>query len=299
MADILPPLTTKQALEKVDNSNLTCPVGYDFLDKEAFNILNPDYFRGLYLAYCPGFFDEKLHISSTMGPDHYQLGAYYLDQKLSFYGTVNSHGDLSARMQADITDKLIVHAKTELRNTHLYQAQVNFEYLALNYRAQFQLGSNSAIGATYIQQFSVQRVTPRLSLGGEFFWASMAQESGVGYAARYETDRMFWWDSEEEEEYMVASAKVVSIGRVIMTYVQKISKKVSLATDFVYDCFSRDVKTSVGYEWDISRLGMIDSDGVASAILKKEMNMGLECLLSASLDHKNKDYRLGLSLTYG
>ncbi|CAL9214734.1 unnamed protein product [Arabidopsis halleri] len=287
MADILPPLTTKQALEKVDNSNLTCPVGYDFVDKEAFNILNTDYFRGLYLAYCPGFFDEKLHISSTMGPDHYQLGAYYLDQKLSFYGTVNSHGNLTARMQADITDKLIVHAKTEKCTlVRLYQAQVNFEYLALNYRAQFQLGSNSAIGATYIQ-----RVTPRLSLGGEFFWASMAQESGVGYAARYETDRM------------VASAKVVSIGRVIMTYVQKISKKVSLATDFVYDCFSRDVKASVGYEWDISRLssvqGMIDSDGVASALLKKEMNMGLECLLSASLDHKNKDYRLGLSLTYG
>ncbi|EFH66217.1 hypothetical protein ARALYDRAFT_334563 [Arabidopsis lyrata subsp. lyrata] len=269
MADLSPPLTTKEAFEKVDNLNLTCPVGYDYVDNEAYDLLNPHYFKGLYLEYYPTFFNEKLHISSTMGTKHYQLCASYLNPKLVFMGKVNSHGRLSARVKAVITDKLIVHAHSE----------------ALNYRAQFQLGSNSIIGATYIQ-----RVTPRLSLGGEFFWATMAQESGVGYAARYETNKM------------VASAKVISTGSVIMTYVQKISKKVSLATDFVYNCFSRDVKAKVGYECDISRLsrvqGMIDSNGVAYALLKKEMKMGLASLLSACLDHMKKDYKLGLSLTY-
>ncbi|XP_010458690.1 PREDICTED: mitochondrial import receptor subunit TOM40-1-like [Camelina sativa] len=88
-----------------------------------------------------------------------------------------------------------------------------------------------------------------------------------------------------------------------MTYVHKISKKVSLATDFAYNCFSRDVKAGVGYDCNSkqSRVqGKIDSNGVVSALLGKELYVGLECLLSANLDHKNKkDYKLGLSLAYG
>lgn len=36
----------------------------------------------------------------------------------------------------------------------------------------------------------VQSVTPHLSLGGEVFWAGVPRKSGIGYAARYETDKM-------------------------------------------------------------------------------------------------------------
>ncbi|XP_019091434.1 PREDICTED: mitochondrial import receptor subunit TOM40-1-like [Camelina sativa] len=63
--------------------------------------------------------------------------------------------------------------------------KVSLEYMALNYRARFKLGSNDLTAATYIQ-----RVTPCLSLGGEVFCTNVPQESGVGYAARYETDKM-------------------------------------------------------------------------------------------------------------
>lgn len=36
----------------------------------------------------------------------------------------------------------------------------------------------------------MQSVTPHLSLGGEVFWAGQHRKSGLGYAARYETDKM-------------------------------------------------------------------------------------------------------------
>ncbi|KAH7846684.1 hypothetical protein Vadar_016941 [Vaccinium darrowii] len=36
-------------------------------------------------------------------------------------------------------------------------------------------------------------VTPHLSLGGEVFWASPYWKSGIGYAARYNTDKMGWY----------------------------------------------------------------------------------------------------------
>ncbi|XP_019095228.1 PREDICTED: mitochondrial import receptor subunit TOM40-1-like [Camelina sativa] len=116
------------------------------------------------------------------------------------------------------------------------------------------------------------------------------QETAVGYAARYETDKM------------VASAKVESSGDVLMTYVHKISKKVSLATDLVYNCLSRDVKANVGYDCNsrVSRVqGKIDSNGVVSAHLQRQLNEGLRCILSATLDLNNMAHRLGLRITYG
>lgn len=36
----------------------------------------------------------------------------------------------------------------------------------------------------------LQSVTPHLSLGGEVFWAGQHRKSGIGYAARYNTDKM-------------------------------------------------------------------------------------------------------------
>lgn len=33
-------------------------------------------------------------------------------------------------------------------------------------------------------------MTPHLSLGGEVFWAGQHRKSGIGYAGRYETDKM-------------------------------------------------------------------------------------------------------------
>ncbi|RID80156.1 hypothetical protein BRARA_A02838 [Brassica rapa] len=136
----------------------------------------------------------------------------------------------------------------------------------------------------------LKSVTPRLSLGGEVFWAGVPRKSGIGYAARYETDQM------------VASAQVASTGNVVMNYVQKISEKVSLATDFVYNYFSRDVVASVGYDYILrqSRVrGKIDSNGVTSALLEERLSMGLNFLLSAEVDHKKKDYKFGFGLTAG
>lgn len=35
-----------------------------------------------------------------------------------------------------------------------------------------------------------QSVTPHLSFGGEVFWAGQHRKSGIGYAARYNTEKM-------------------------------------------------------------------------------------------------------------
>ncbi|KFK39326.1 hypothetical protein AALP_AA3G230100 [Arabis alpina] len=305
MADLFPPAQVDAKIkvdEKADYSNLPCPVPYEELHREAFMSLKADNFEGLRFDFSKAL-NQKFSLSHSvmMGPTEvpsqssetikiptaqYEFGANYFDPKLMLIGRVMTDGRVTARAKADLTDKLILKANAQLTNEqHMSHAMFNFDYMGPHYRAQFQLGNSALIGATYIQS-----VTPRLSLGGEIFWAGVPRKSGVGYAARYETDKM------------VASGQVASTGAIVMNYVQKISDKVSLATDFMYNFFSRDVTASVGYDYILrqSRVrGKIDSNGVTSALLEERLSMGLNFLLSAELDHKKKDYKFGFGLTVG
>ncbi|XP_010487959.1 PREDICTED: mitochondrial import receptor subunit TOM40-1 [Camelina sativa] len=308
MADLLPPLTAAQVDaktkvdEKVDYSNLPSPVPYEELHREAFMSLKADNFEGLRFDFTKAL-NQKFSLSHSvmMGPTevpsqsaetikiptaHYEFGANYFEPKLMLIGRVMTDGRLNARLKADLTDKLIVKANAQITNEpHLSHAMFNFDYMGSDYRAQLQLGNSALIGATYIQS-----VTNRLSLGGEVFWAGVPRKSGIGYAARYESDKM------------VATAQVASTGAVVMNYVQKISEKVSLATDFMFNYFSRDVTASVGYDYILRQArvrGKIDSNGVASALVEERLSMGLNFLLSAELDHKKKDYKFGFGLTVG
>ncbi|RVW72302.1 Mitochondrial import receptor subunit TOM40-1 [Vitis vinifera] len=119
-----------------------------------------------------------------------------------------------------------------------------------------------------------QSVTPYLSLGGEVFWAGQHRKSGIGYAARYNTDKM------------VATGQVASTGMVALSYVQKVSEKVSLASDFMYNYMSRDVTASFGYDYILRQCrlrGKIDSNGCTAAFLEERLNMGLNFILSAEV----------------
>ncbi|KAI5382638.1 hypothetical protein KIW84_070170 [Lathyrus oleraceus] len=97
-------------------------------------------------------------------------------------------------------------------------------------------------------------VTNHLSLGGEVFWNGQHRKSGVGYAARYNTDKM------------VATGQIASTGMALLSYVQKVSDKVSLATDLMcnFNSMSRDVTASFGYDYILRQCrlrGKVDSNG--------------------------------------
>ncbi|CAI0415365.1 unnamed protein product [Linum tenue] len=206
--------------------------------------------------------------------------------QLMLIGRVLTDGRLTARVKCDLTDDLSLKANAQLSNEpNMSHGMVNFDYKGKDYRTQLQLGDGSLFGASYIQS-----ITPHLSMGGEVFWAGQHLKSGVGYAARYENDKM------------VATGQVASTGMVAMSYVQKVSEKVSLATDFMYNYLSRDVTASVGYDYILrqARLrGKLDSNGCASAFLEERLNMGLNFVLSAEIDHKKSDYKFGFGLTVG
>ncbi|GER28153.1 mitochondrial import receptor subunit tom40 [Striga asiatica] len=318
---------------QVDYLNLPCPIPYEEIHRDALMSLKPDLFEGMRFDFTKGL-NQKFSLSHSlmMGPTEipsqssetikiptaqYEFGANYLDPKLVLMGRLMTDGRLTARLKCDLTENLALRANAQLTNEpHMSQGMFNFDYKGSDYRTQFQLGNGGLLGASYIQStniISVQHsshrlinsstypesqktdafpasVTPHLSLGGEIFWAGQHRKSGLGYAARYSTDKM------------VAAGQIASTGMVALSYVQKVSEKVSLASDFMYNAMSRDVTASFGYDYILRQCrlrGKIDSNGVVAAFLEERFNMGLNFILSAEIDHKKKDYKFGFGLTVG
>ncbi|KAM3309414.1 mitochondrial import receptor subunit TOM40-1 [Capsicum chacoense] len=338
MATLVPPPTTTTVppansnsaaaaeSEKIDYMKLPCPIPYEEIHREALMSLKPELFEGMRFDFTKGL-NQKFSLSHSvlMGPTelptqsadvvkiptaHYEFGANFLDPQMMLVGRVMTDGRVNARVKCDLSENLSLKANGQLTGEpHMSHGMANFDYKGKDYRTQFQFGNGALLGASYIQS-----VTPHFSLGGEVFWAGQHRKSGIGYAARYNTDKM------------VAAGQVASTGLVALSYVQKISEKVlritsistttfvtafvklflymqvSLASDFMYNYLSRDVTASFGYDYFLRQCrlrGKIDSNGCVSAFLEERLNMGLNFILSAEVDHKKKDYKFGFGLTVG
>ncbi|VVB00659.1 unnamed protein product [Arabis nemorensis] len=274
--------------EKIDYSNLPCPVPYEELYREATMALKPELFEGFRFDYTK-MLNQKFGISHSvsMGPTeippelfkspsseiikiptaNYDFCTHYVDPKLLLVGRVTTDGRLNARLKYDFTDNLSIKSNAQ----------------GSDYRTQLQLGTGSLVIANYIQH-----VTPKLSLGGEVFWAGEQMKSGVGLGARYENDKM------------VATGQIASSGVAMMNYVHKVSEKVSFAADFMYNHAFKDVTASVGYDYILRQCrirGKIDSNGVVAAHLEERLTPALGILISAEVDHRKKDYKFGIGLS--
>lgn len=94
---------------------------------------------------------------------------------------------------------------------------------------QIKIGNNQFYGLNYFQS-----VTPQLSVGGELFWLRSAQKSGAGFAARH------------AGAAHVATAQIATTGLLSLAYIHRVSDKVSLAADFLWNWTGREAAASFG-----------------------------------------------------
>jgi mitochondrial import receptor subunit TOM40 len=65
---------------------------------------------------------------------------------------------------------------------------------------------------------------------------------------------------------------------------------------------AREASASFGYDYTFRQCrlrGKIDSNGVVAAYLEERLNVGVNFLLSAEVDHFKKDYKFGFGMTVG
>lgn len=292
----------KKDQEKIDWLNLPCPIAYDEIQREAFISLKPELFEGLRFDFTrplsPKFsLSHSVFMGSLEVPSqtteifkvpaaHYEFGANFLDSRCMLIGRILTDGRMSARVKYDFTDNFTMKVNAQLTNEpHFSQGMFNFDYKGKDFRTQVQMGNNAFYGVNYIQS-----VAPHMVLGGEVFWLGHQRKSGVGFAARYNTEKM------------VATCQLASTGLVSMTYVRRISEKVTLASDFLYNHATREATSTLGYDYLLRQCrlrGRIDSNGCVAAYLEERLNLGVNFVLSAEIDHWKKDYKFGFGMTVG
>ena len=127
-------------------------------------------------------------------------------------------------------------------------------------------------------------------MGGEAFWLRAQGKSGTGFAARH------------AGASHVATAQVATTGLVSLGYLHRVSDKVSLASDFLWNWHAREASASFGYDYLLRQCrlrGRVDTEGRVAAFLEERVNVGVNFVLSAEVDHAKKDYKFGLGMTVG
>ena len=140
-------------------------------------------------------------------------------------------------------------------------------------------------GANYFQS-----ITPALSVGGELFWLSQALKSGVGLAARHVGERH------------VATLQAATTGILSLQYAHRVTDKVTLESDCLWHWGSREATATVGYDVVLrqARLqGRVDTNGTVGAYIQERFAPGISFLLSAELDHWQRNYKFGFGFTAG
>ncbi|WVZ71605.1 hypothetical protein U9M48_020174, partial [Paspalum notatum var. saurae] len=333
-AAAMPPKPHEEAAaeEKVDYLNLPCPLPYEEIQREAFMALKPDVFEGMrfdftkMLSQCFAL-SHSVSMGSVELPaqgsevikipmSNYEFGANFINPKLMLMGRISHEGRENIRAKYDLTDSISLKLTAQLTSEpHMSQGMLNIDYKGKDFRSQVQYGSNAFYGGNYIQS-----VTKNLSLGTEAFWLGQQRKSGVGVVARYDTKKMepkltvfkgYFTIFEEAAQFIgittsakfqVATAQIATTGMVALSYVQKVSEKVSLASDFMYNQMTKDVTASFGYDYMLrqSRLrGKLDTNGVISALLEERLTPGFTFQLSAEIDHCKKDYKFGFGMAVG
>ncbi|KAE8711772.1 Detected protein of confused Function [Hibiscus syriacus] len=172
-------------------------------------------------------------------------------------GRVLTDGRLNARVKWDLTDNLTVKANAQANQCFIPWSFVLFL-------------TNEPLTSDGMFNFDYKRVTSHFSLGGEVFWAGQHQKSGLGYAARHEADKMICYSGRGVSfrsltkllirAAKVAAGQVASTGMVALSYVLKVSDKASLESDFMCNYITKDVTSSVGYDYILRRLQRTDSE---------------------------------------
>lgn len=287
----------------VDYTNLPPPVKYEDMSREIMFGLKPDVFEGFkfdltkplnqnfFLTHS--LFMGNMDLPSQRGPlkcpmGTYEFGANVISDKFFLIGRITADGRLSGRVKYDVMDWLSVKGQVQMSGEPGpagAQYMVDADIKGKDWNSQLKLGAGNFYGLNYFQS-----VTPKLALGAELFWLQSNLKSGVGLAARH------------ADEKHIAVAQVATTGILSLQYGHKVTDKIMLLTDLMYNWLHREASASVGYDVTLRQCrvrGNINTAGIIQALLEERFIPGITFLLSAELDHSDKNYKFGFGFSVG
>jgi len=229
---------------------------------------------------------HSISMGSVLEPAAYNFSPNVIYKGIFAHGRIDTDGQVACRWQQQFSPNLLFRAQAQLSPDDSHD---NF-FMEADYKGSNWFGNIKWSPSNYAIAY-MQSITPSLSMGMETLYSSEQGLSMSNLAARYDT-----------QSYVAAGA--LSMGVITGSYLQKISERISLATDLTLAMppGSGMIESSytVGFEYALKQSHIktrIDSNWKVSCILEEFINSNTKFAICGELDHKKKNYRFGIGVS--
>ncbi|KAJ5074929.1 import receptor subunit tom40 [Anaeramoeba ignava] len=286
---------TKVEIPLENTFKLTNPGKFEQFCKESTQILNVETFDGFRLEVNQQMnqsfgLTHALSMGSLREEPSYTFGANYVQEKYALIGNRKNDGTYARYIQ-QFGRKFLTTLYTQISGKKQEDSQDTFgadlEYYGENFTIQSKLKSNKVFGLSYLQA-----MTPRLNLGMEFIYYHNMKTSSIIFASRYFTHNFIF----------TSSFSTFPVKHFSLHYVQKITPRVGLAAEFIYNIENGLSAMSAGYLYSLRQIkvgGQITSNGKISTLVEQMLHPLISFKLSAEIDYISNTYLFGYGLRVG
>ncbi|KDO23264.1 hypothetical protein SPRG_11194 [Saprolegnia parasitica CBS 223.65] len=283
-----------EAIEKAHKS-LPNPGTFENVLGEVKSVLMPGTFEGFR-------FDFQRNLGPRFAVNHalllgcpqipggvYQFGATTVvgdgPEPMLLRGQVSHDGSVDARWHARLSDHFKMRAQAQLKQeAHASQAMVDIDFSAADCSANLKVGNGLLLGVNYLQS-----VTKEWAIGGEGYYYGKHRKTIASYVAKY-TDAKW-----------TGIASYGSQGTLQLHYLRKVSDRVRLATELVYNAPSGEAASTLGVEVDLRQtrfVSSIDHTFKLATSLECKVLPQLQLLLSAEGTPAADDLKFGYGFQF-
>ncbi|CAG8613845.1 6482_t:CDS:2 [Funneliformis mosseae] len=237
---------------------------------------------------------HSFSMGSTIAPPMYNFGAAFIGIKSFLHGSIDTEGNLTARMNyawdANNITKLQAHISPSPGHSML---QLEQDYQGSDYSINCKTINPSPVENTGIFILSYfQSVTQKLALGVENVYQKPTpdiEETTRSLVAKY------------TGKDCIATLHWQEMGAFQASYYQKINEKVDFGTELQILTASgrREAVCTVGGKFDFRAAtfrGQIDTTGRVSAVIEQKIAPGFSFIITGDIEHMKSTSRFGVGI---
>ena len=293
----LPALVQQAEAQEKARLSLVHPGFYEHAQNELKRVLTPDIFDGCRVEVHKPLGSKfatshTIWIGSTLIPNGiYQFGANAVigsdlnapDTLLS--GRITPDGRLDARWHQNLNKQVTLRIQSQLSSeAEGLPGVIDVDYVGSDFGVNMKCMPGPLFGLSYFQS-----ITNALAMGGEGYYAAEHNKSILSYCARYTTPD---W---------MGIATYGSIGTLHLHYMRKLSDRVKLASELVYNNSNGESTANVGAEFTLRQsrfLTNVDHTGKISSTIEAQLGQGVTMLMSAEGAPARNEFKFGYGLNF-
>lgn len=275
-----------------EDGTVANPGGYDELNQDATVILRPNVIEGLSFNFNAPVSDSfmlgsGIDLGAKDCSGTFALTANYFTNRLVMLSrTTPTNGRINGRIFINhcpsFTTKAVADVGIEPDSSRV---SCDFDYRAARSSSQIKLATGRVIAFNHLHSLS-----PNFAIGAEALVQARSGFCAMTFALKHDNSSH------------TTSLSLATFGPLVASYVRKVNKKVSFATEFFMDMRTKESHVTLGYRFDLltaTVVGHVDSVGRVAATLEERVNPALALSLSAELDHTRENHRFGFGISIG